>query len=99
MWGITEMIAVLIAVVGLGLIGGLALAKIVKHHAPDGAEASRRSHLLSAYAMLLMAALFAIKSVVVKDNFRYVLIPLAAALVVSSFMVLRKNRVRSNPRG
>ncbi|MBS4728276.1 hypothetical protein MSM1_07945 [Mycobacterium sp. SM1] len=92
------MIVVLAAVVALGLIGGLALAKTVKNHAgANTAEASRRSHLLSAYAMLLMAVTFVIKSAIVNDSFRYLLTPLAVILVVVSLAMLRKNRVKSNP--
>lgn len=91
------MILVLAVVVALGLIGGVALTRTVKRRALSSAEASRRSHLLSAYIMLLMAAVFVVKFIAVKDNFRYLLIALAGALVVTSLRVLRKNRLRSTP--
>lgn len=73
-------------------VGGAALAVTVKRRAPSSAESSRRSHILSACASLLLALILAIRCVVIQDTSRYFLIPLAVVLAVTALVVLRKNR-------
>lgn len=83
----------LLAVVVLAGVGWAALAGTVKRRAPSSAEASRRSQLFSAFTMLVSASLLLIVSVLVRDNSRYYfVIPLAAFLIVTALVVLRKNR-------
>jgi len=83
----------LLVVVVLAGVGWAALAGTIKRRAPNDADRSRRSQLFSAFTMLVSASLLLVVSVFVRDNSRYYfLIPLAAFMVITALLVLRKNR-------
>jgi hypothetical protein len=94
MW-VNGIVAVL-AVVAVGIAGGSAIGSFVKRRAPTAKDASRRSHLLSVYVMLLIAAVVIVKAVVIADH-RGLLLSFAAILVVSSLVVLRNTLRRTAP--
>jgi hypothetical protein len=86
----------LLAVVIVGVLTGggwVVLRETVTRRAPNDAERSRRSHILSACARLFSASLLLIASVFARDSSRYyLLIPLAAFFAVSGLLELRKSR-------
>jgi hypothetical protein len=88
---VTGLELVIMAAVFAGA-GGTALAVTVRRRAPSSAEASRRSHILSACASLLLAVVFAIRCVVIQDTARYFFIPFGALMAVNGLLLLRKNR-------
>jgi hypothetical protein len=92
---LTRPLMLLAVVIVVVLTGGgwVVLREAVTRRAPNDAERSRRSHILSACARLFSASLLLIASVFVRDSSRYyLLIPLAAFFAISGLVVLRKNR-------
>lgn len=87
---------VVIAAVLAG-VGGAALTVTVKRRAPSSAEASRRSHIVSACSSLLLAVVIAIRCVAIQDTARYFMAPFAAFMAVAGLLVLRKNKKASLP--
>jgi uncharacterized membrane protein HdeD (DUF308 family) len=85
----------LLAVVIVGVltgVGWVVLRETVTRRAPNDAERSRRSRILSGCVNLLLAVVFAIRCVVIQDTARYLFIPLAVFFAVSGLLELRKGR-------